>query len=102
MDASPLHCLLLSLSPLYLSHFHIPPPKQVHGNGRGVIERCFIRGDLNVSLCVRGELGWGWELFGDYSVKEAWLPSLSVHLARSSLASLFKKANFGDTRGGGG
>lgn len=56
-------------------------------------------------VCVEswgvGVAGGGWELFGDYSVKEAWLPSLSVHLARSSLASLFKKANFGDTGVGG-
>lgn len=38
-------------------------------------------------------------LFGAYSVKETWIPSLNVHLTRSSLASLFKMANFGDTGG---
>lgn len=53
-------------------------------------------------VCVKswdgGERG-GWALFGAYSVKETWLPSLSVHLTRSSLASLFKMANFSDTEG---
>lgn len=45
---------------LYCAHFHIPPPKRAHGNGRGVIERCFVRGDLNVCLCVCQEMGVGW------------------------------------------
>lgn len=45
---------------LYPAHFHIPPPKRAHGNGRGVIERCFVRGDLNVCLCVCQEMGVGW------------------------------------------
>lgn len=99
----------LSLSPLYFSHFHIPPPKQVYGNGRGVIERCFIRGDLNVFLCVRQESGWWWwgeggrmgAIWGLFRQGDL-VASLNVQpRTRSRLASLFKMANFGDPRGGG-
>lgn len=85
----------------------------MYGNGRGVIERRFVRGDLNVFLCVCGKSceGWGrwrvWRgfvfgslvLFGSYSAKEARLSSLMPPPPPSFLPSLYKVANLPGTDG---
>lgn len=67
----------LSLSPPLFQPFpYFPTSQRLYGNGRGVIERRFVRGDLNVFLCVlrvgkEGGVPGSSVLFGFHSAKEA-------------------------------
>lgn len=71
---------------LYSAHFHIPPPKRAHGNGRGVIERCFVRGDLNVCLCVCQEMGVG-RMVGGYFERWCYLGLILTSGAQAIIIS---------------
>lgn len=89
------------LSPL-VQPFPYSSSQTLYGNRRGVIERRFVRGDLNVFLCMcLGGVAFGSSsvLFGSYSAKEAQLSSLMppLSLPPSTLPSLYKVTNLPGT-----